>query len=73
MKTENLYDKEKVDLETIGIEDVFKLLQCNNEGLTDEEAHCCSELFGLNKLEEKHVHPFLQVGHFLFLATVLEF
>ena len=64
MKTEDLYDKDKVDLETIGIEDVFQLLQCTDEGLTDEEAHRRVELFGLNKLEEKHVNPFLQVGYF---------
>ena len=60
-------------METIGIENVFKLLQCNDEGLTDEEAHHRAELFGPNKLEEMHVNPFLQAGHFLFLGTVLEF
>jgi hypothetical protein len=29
IKAEDLYDKEKVDLETIFIDDVFKLLQCD--------------------------------------------
>jgi len=59
-----LYDKDKVDLETIDVEDVFQLLQCNEEGLTDEEAHRRIDLFGPNELEEKHVNPFLQVRHF---------
>ena len=64
MKTEDLYDKDKVDLETIDVEDVFQLLQCDDGGLTDEEARRRIELFGPNKLEEKHVNPFLQVGYF---------
>lgn len=64
MKSEDLYDKDKVDLETIGVEDVFQLLHCGDEGLTDEEARRRIELFGPNKLEEKHVNPFLQVRHF---------
>ena len=67
MKAEDLYDKDKVDLETIGVEDVFQLLQCDDRGLADEEARRRIELFGPNKLEEKHVNPFLQVGHFVFL------
>jgi hypothetical protein len=61
LKTEDLYDKDKVDLETIDVEDVFQLLHCDEEGLTDEEARRRIELFGPNKLEEKHVNPFLQV------------
>ena len=64
MTAEDLYDKDKVDLETIGLEDVFQLLECTDEGLTEEEAHRRIDLFGPNKLEEKHVNPFLQVGHF---------
>jgi H+-transporting ATPase len=64
LKTEDLYDKEKVDLETIDI-DVFRLLQCDDGGLTDEEARRRVEIFGPNKLEEKHINPFLQVLRFL--------
>ena len=60
----DLYDKDKVDLETIDIKDVYKLLQSQEAGLADEEAYRRIELFGPNKLEEKHVNPFLQVGHF---------
>jgi hypothetical protein len=38
LKAEDLYDKEKVDLETVQIDDVFTLLQCDDQGLTGEEA-----------------------------------
>lgn len=61
MKAEDLYDKEKVDLETIVIEDVFKLLQCEENGLTTEEANRRLEIFGPNKLESEEQNPFLQV------------
>jgi H+-transporting ATPase len=64
LTADDLYDKDKVDLETIDVEDVYKLLQSQTEGLADEEAQRRIELFGPNKLEEKHVNPFLQVGHF---------
>lgn len=62
MKAEDLYDKEKVDLETIVIEDVFKLLECSEEGLTDEEAARRLDIFGPNKLEAEEQNAFLQVG-----------
>ena len=61
MKAEDLYDKEKVDLETIVIEDVFKLLQCDENGLDVEETHRRLELFGPNRLEQEEQNPFLQV------------
>lgn len=61
LKAEDLYDKEKVDLETIVIEDVFKLLQCDENGLTGEEAQRRIELFGPNKLEQEEQNAFLQV------------
>jgi len=60
LKAEDLYDKEKVDLETIVIEDVFKLLQCDENGLDTEEAHRRIELFGPNKLEQEEQNAFLQ-------------
>lgn len=65
LKAEDLYDKEKVDLETIVIEDVFKLLECTEEGLTDEEAARRLEIFGPNKLESEEQNAFLQVGRIL--------
>ena len=71
MKAEDLYDKDKVDLETISVKDVFQLLQCEEGGLTDEEARRRIELFGPNKLEEKHVNPFLQVSHSLDRKSVV--
>jgi len=61
LKAEDLYDKEKVDLETIVIDDVFTLLQCSPEGLTEEEAERRLGLFGPNKLESEEQNPFLQV------------
>jgi H+-transporting ATPase len=65
LKAEDLYDKEKVDLETIVIEDVFKLLECTEEGLTDEEAARRLGIFGPNKLESEEQNAFLQVGPIL--------
>ena len=56
-----MYDKEKVDLERLVIEDVFKLLQCTEEGLTSAEAARRLELFGPNKLESEEQNPILQV------------
>jgi H+-transporting ATPase len=61
LKAEDLYDKEKVDLETILIEDVFKLLQCGDNGLDDTEAKRRFEIFGPNKLEQEDQNAFLQV------------
>ena len=61
LRAEDLYDKEKVDLETIVIEDVFTLLQCNDQGLTDEEAKRRYDIFGPNKLEQEEQNAFLQV------------
>jgi H+-transporting ATPase len=65
-----LYDKEKVDLETIVIDDVFKLLQCDHEGLTQEEAKHRFEVFGPNRLESEEQNAFLQVLIF-FLSALL--
>ena len=62
LRAEDLYDKEKVDLETIVIDDVFKLLQCTEEGLTDEEAKRRYEISGPNKLEQEEQNAFLQVS-----------
>ena len=62
LKADDLYDKEKVDLETIVIEDVFQLLQCNDQGLSNQEAQRRLEIFGPNKLEQEEQNPFLQVS-----------
>lgn len=61
LKAEDLYDKEKVDLETVVLEDVFTLLQCDENGLAPEEATRRLELFGPNKLEHEEQNAFLQV------------
>ncbi|PPQ97634.1 hypothetical protein CVT26_002541 [Gymnopilus dilepis] len=62
LKAEDLYDKEKVDLETIVIDDVFKLLQCDENGLSSDEAARRLELFGPNKLEDHEQNPILQAS-----------
>lgn len=49
----DIYDKDKVDIEHVVMEEVFQLLQCTDQGLSDEEAHNRIEIFGPNKLEEK--------------------
>ncbi|CAE6452779.1 unnamed protein product, partial [Rhizoctonia solani] len=65
LKAENLYDKDKVDLETVVLNDVFTLLQCTEEGLTGAETHRRLELFGPNKLESKEQNAFLQFLGFM--------
>jgi H+-transporting ATPase len=74
LKAEDLYDKEKVDLETIQIDDVFTLLQCTPEGLTQEEAERRLHLFGPNKLESEEQNAFLQFLSFMWnpLSWVME-
>ncbi|THH17693.1 hypothetical protein EW146_g3157 [Bondarzewia mesenterica] len=74
LKAEDLYDKEKVDLETIVIEDVFKLLQCDENGLSNEEAQRRLEIFGPNRLESEEQNPFLQFLSFMWnpLSWVME-
>ncbi|KAF8633141.1 hypothetical protein AX17_004642 [Amanita inopinata Kibby_2008] len=74
LKAEDLYDKEKVDLETIGVEDVFKLLQCTEEGLTQDEAQRRIGLFGPNKLEAEEQSAILQFLSFMWnpLSWVME-
>ncbi|KAF9027016.1 plasma-membrane proton-e [Hymenopellis radicata] len=74
LKAEDLYDKEKVDLETIVIDDVFKLLQCDDNGLSAEEAQRRLELFGPNKLESEEQNAILQFLSFMWnpLSWVME-
>lgn len=74
LKAEDLYDKEKVDLETIVVEDVFKLLQCNDNGLSSDEARRRLEIFGPNKLEQEEQNAFLQFLSFMWnpLSWVME-
>ncbi|KAI6116395.1 hypothetical protein F5141DRAFT_662917 [Pisolithus sp. B1] len=74
LKAEDLYDKEKVDLETIVVEDVFKLLQCDENGLTTDEANRRLEIFGPNKLEQEEQNAFLQFLSFMWnpLSWVME-
>lgn len=59
---DDLYDKEKVDIETLGLNDVYTLLQSTPAGLTDQEAVRRTEIFGPNKLEENQRSAFM---HFI--------
>ncbi|KAE9396724.1 plasma-membrane proton-e [Gymnopus androsaceus JB14] len=74
LRAEDLYDREKVDLETIVLEDAFKLLQCDENGLSPEEATRRIEIFGPNKLESEEQNPFLQFLSFMWnpLSWVME-
>lgn len=74
LRVEDLYDKEKVDLETVIIDDVFKLLQCTDQGLEGEEARRRLEIFGPNKLESEESNAFLQFLSFMWnpLSWVME-
>lgn len=74
LKAEDLYDKDKVDLEQVELDDVWTLLQCNEEGLTSEEALRRVEIFGPNKLETKETNAFLQFLGFMWnpLSWVME-
>jgi H+-transporting ATPase len=74
LKAEDLYDKDKVDLETIILEDVFKLLQCDDAGLTLAEAQRRIEIFGPNKLESEEQNAILQFLSFMWnpLSWVME-
>lgn len=71
----DLYDKDKVDIEHVVMEEVFQLLQCTEEGLTDDEATNRIGIFGPNKLEEKKENVFLQFLSFMWnpLSWVMEF
>ncbi|KAL4079681.1 hypothetical protein J3A83DRAFT_1145753 [Scleroderma citrinum] len=74
LKAEDLYDKEKVDLETIVVGDVFKLLQCDDSGLSTDEAKRRLEIFGPNKLEQEEQNAILQFLSFMWnpLSWVME-
>ncbi|KAF8631761.1 hypothetical protein AX15_002200 [Amanita polypyramis BW_CC] len=74
LRAEDLYDKEKVDLETINMEAVFKLLQCGEGGLSQDEAERRIEIFGHNKLESEEQNAILQFLSFMWnpLSWVME-
>ena len=70
----DLYDKDKVDIEHVVMEEVFQLLQCDDQGLTTAEAQNRVGIFGPNKLEEKKENVFLQFLSFMWnpLSWVME-
>lgn len=74
---DDLYDKEKVDIETLHLDDVYRLLQSSSAGLTDQEAVRRTEIFGPNKLEENHRSAFMHFISFFInrkcLAPILPF
>ncbi|KAI9605604.1 hypothetical protein KEM48_002058 [Puccinia striiformis f. sp. tritici PST-130] len=58
LNAEDLYDREKVDLEQVELEDVWVLLQTSENGLDAAEVERRRGIFGPNRLEEKSVNPF---------------
>ncbi|WVQ73411.1 plasma-membrane proton-efflux P-type ATPase [Cryptococcus sp. DSM 104548] len=70
----DLYDKDKVDIEHVVMEEVLQLLQCTESGLTQAEATDRIGIFGPNKLEEKSENAFLQFLSFMWnpLSWVME-
>lgn len=61
-------------MENIPLEEVFQNLRCNREGLTSQDAQRRLEIFGYNKLEEKHESKFLKFLGFMWnpLSWVME-
>jgi H+-transporting ATPase len=70
----DLYDKDKVDIEHVVMEEVFQLLQCTEGGLTEAEAVNRISIFGPNKLEEHSQNVILQFLSFMWnpLSWVME-
>ncbi|KAJ3564363.1 hypothetical protein NP233_g8341 [Leucocoprinus birnbaumii] len=60
LTTKDLYDKGNIDLETIAIDNVFKVLQCDKDGLTSDESNRRLQLFGPNKPEKEEQRPLFQ-------------
>jgi len=56
-----LYGKESVDLETLDLDDVFKVLKCDENGLSSSESKHRLEIFGSNKLRNERQNAFFQV------------
>ncbi|XP_017244653.1 ATPase 8, plasma membrane-type [Daucus carota subsp. sativus] len=65
---------EKVDLEKIPLEEVFKVLKCTREGLSSDEGLARLQTFGPNKLEEKKESKVLKFLGFMWnpLSWVME-
>ncbi|KAH9455616.1 hypothetical protein Pst134EA_023076 [Puccinia striiformis f. sp. tritici] len=71
LNAEDLYDREKVDLEQVELEDVWVT---SENGLDAAEVERRRGIFGPNRLEEKSVNPFLQFLSFMWnpLSWVME-
>ncbi|KAG0143399.1 hypothetical protein CROQUDRAFT_135004 [Cronartium quercuum f. sp. fusiforme G11] len=74
LTVEDLYDKDKVDLEQVHLQDIWKLLQTSEEGLSPSEIERRRAIFGPNKLESKDVNPLLLFLSFMWnpLSWVME-
>ncbi|TFK23021.1 hypothetical protein FA15DRAFT_595059 [Coprinopsis marcescibilis] len=74
LRDEDLYDKEIVDLETIAISDVLQVLQCDENGLSREEAKRRLRIFGPNQFRAATQNPVLQLLSFVWnpLAWAME-
>ncbi|CAF4146050.1 unnamed protein product [Adineta steineri] len=74
LDVEDLYDKDKCDLNRYDLDTVYKLLESSAKGLTDEQVKERTEKFGENKIEQKERHPVLQFLLFMWnpLSWVME-
>jgi hypothetical protein len=70
LRADDLYDMEQNHLGTIVLDDIFKLLRCDDDGLDAEEAHRRFECFGPNKLESEEHRAFLQVRGITLLQRI---
>ncbi|KAG5618686.1 hypothetical protein H5410_018510 [Solanum commersonii] len=66
--------KENVDLETIPVDDVFRILVSSKQGLESQDASKRLQVFGQNKLEEKKENKILKFLGFMWnpLSWVME-
>ncbi|KAI0632034.1 plasma membrane H+-transporting ATPase [Trametes polyzona] len=74
LRPEDLSEREKLALETIAIEEVFEILQSDDNGLSDEEGNRRHKLFGPNLLEREQQKPIRHILSFFWnpLSWVLE-
>ncbi|XP_059303511.1 plasma membrane ATPase 4-like isoform X1 [Lycium ferocissimum] len=71
---DDIKNLENVDLETIAVDDVFRILVSSKEGLAQAEAERRLQVFGPNKLEEKKENKILKFLGFMWnpLSWVME-
>ncbi|CAF1039404.1 unnamed protein product [Didymodactylos carnosus] len=74
LDVDDLYNKEKHDLEKLDLEQIYELFDATPDGLNDTQVAERVQKFGPNKLEEKERNPILQFLLFMWnpLSWVME-